>query len=440
MCDTFVALPNTTKDHSLIFGKNSDREPNEAQTLEHYPAIDHKQGEKLTCTYLSIPQVIHTNAILISRPFWMWGAEIGANEYGVVIGNEAVWTKMPIDKEPGLTGMDILRLALERSSDAQAALDVMIGLLHDYGQGGICGYMDKKMAYHNSFIIADPNQAWVFETAGSFWAAKKVVDLYTISNGLTIGQDFDEIHPGAIEFAQRKRWIKKGRSFNFAQCFSDWFYTTFSASGKRRFQSHCMLQDRKGSFSLTDSFALLRDHGGIGYSPDGHFLGDRICAHAGNHLSRKATQSTASLVAHLNGNNHTFWATASSAPCTGIFKPVWIGEGILPDINPNIAGSYDHHNYWWLHEKLHRQIIMDYDQRIKIIGGNRNQFERDLIEKVSNMTPGDKKAICHQSFTDSRLMTEEWINELNTTPVHKNPGLIYSRYWNAQNRKAGIQV
>lgn len=41
----------------------------------------------------------------------MWGAEMGANDKGVVIGNEAVWTKMnsPADKEEKLLGMDLLR-------------------------------------------------------------------------------------------------------------------------------------------------------------------------------------------------------------------------------------------------------------------------------------------------------------------------------------------
>jgi len=57
MCDTFVVLPPATTDDSVIFGKNSDREPNEAQALEYYPAGFYPDKQKLECTYIRIPQV-----------------------------------------------------------------------------------------------------------------------------------------------------------------------------------------------------------------------------------------------------------------------------------------------------------------------------------------------------------------------------------------------
>jgi secernin len=139
MCDTFVAVSAATRDKSVIFGKNSDREPNEAQCLEYYPSKKFLRNQSLDCTYIRIPQVSETYGVLVCRPFWMWGAEMGANEKGVVIGNEAIFTKMPYEKKPALTGMDLLRLALERASSADQAMEVILGLMADWGQGAASG-------------------------------------------------------------------------------------------------------------------------------------------------------------------------------------------------------------------------------------------------------------------------------------------------------------
>ena len=44
MCDTIVALGNSTSDGSVIFGKNSDREPNEAHEVIVIPSENHPAG------------------------------------------------------------------------------------------------------------------------------------------------------------------------------------------------------------------------------------------------------------------------------------------------------------------------------------------------------------------------------------------------------------
>ena len=48
MCDTLVALGNVTADGATILGKNSDREPNEAQHLLRFPAARHAPGSRQT--------------------------------------------------------------------------------------------------------------------------------------------------------------------------------------------------------------------------------------------------------------------------------------------------------------------------------------------------------------------------------------------------------
>ena len=438
MCDTFVALPTVTNDDSVIFGKNSDREPNEAQSLEYHAPQTYNKKEILRCTYIEIPQVKETYAVLISRPFWMWGAEMGVNEKGVVIGNEAVFTKMPYNKKGGLTGMDILRLALERSLSAEQAMETILQLLADYGQGGNCGY-EAKMVYHNSFLIADNSEAWVLETAGDLWAAKKVQDYYSISNGLTIGEEFDRSHPQLIETAYKKGWLKKGDTFHFARCYSDWFYTTFSACRSRQGRTRQLLEQNRKSFDLKTAFSVLRDHGPEeDYRPDEHFLAKHVCAHAANKLSRHSTQTTASLVAGLRKSGNTFWVSGTAAPCTGIFKPVWFNSEVLPDIGPPPEAVFNADSLWWRHEILHRTVLMDFEERLNVYRSERDRLEDEYLLKAQNPGAKENMRITRDAFEQANEHEDKWLDMIRDRPVKKQPKRIYRAYWNTQNKKAGI--
>ena len=173
MCDTLVALGDATADGGLLFAKNSDRERNEAQLIEMTPRRQNAPGALLKATYIAIPEVAETHACLLSRPFWMWGAEMGANEHGVVIGNEAVHATLPAQRRRALIGMDLVRLGLERGATAAEAVEVMTGLLERHGQGGDCGHL-HRFYYNNSFIVADPREAYVLETVGRWWVVKRV--------------------------------------------------------------------------------------------------------------------------------------------------------------------------------------------------------------------------------------------------------------------------
>ena len=106
----------------------------------------------------------------------MWGCKNGAKEHGAVIGNEAVWTKVPQEgshdgDDDGhgdklLLGMDLVQLGLERVEKSRQALDVITTLLGKYGQGGPCAKDDPSFMYHNSFLIADFKEAQILEIAG----------------------------------------------------------------------------------------------------------------------------------------------------------------------------------------------------------------------------------------------------------------------------------
>ncbi|KRZ58635.1 Secernin-3 [Trichinella nativa] len=219
-CDTFVVLPTYTENRLVIFGKNSDRPCNEVQEVIYIPAADHGADAKLKCTYIEIDQVPHTFAVVLSKPAWMWGAEMGSNEHGVVIGNEAVFTKLNSsdDSVERLLGMDLLRLGLERSKTARESVDVISSLLEKYGQGGRCSD-EMDMTYHNSFLMADRQEAWVLETAGRHWAAERVEGFRNISNNLTISTNIQLLSKDAKKTALDNGWWTEDVPFDFSAIF-----------------------------------------------------------------------------------------------------------------------------------------------------------------------------------------------------------------------------
>ncbi len=440
MCDTFVALPPATAGGTVIFGKNSDREPNEAQLLEYHPPQQYAPDSRLRCTYLEIPQVREINAVLLSRPFWMWGAEIGANQHGVVIGNEAVWSKMPIERSGRLTGMDLLRLALERATTAATALETITELLAEYGQGGDCGYQTGGTYYHNSYIIADPSEAWVLETAGSLWAAKKINSFYAISNRLTIGKDFQLAHPDLIVTARKKGWLKRGAEFDFAECYLAWFYSTFSGSRTRRQCSTDFFDRRSVGLTFEAALSLLRSHAHSDYNPDRHFLMNSVCSHSGNKIARHAAQSTASMVVELGKNQHTIWATGTSAPCTGIFKPLRFGNTNWPIDGHGGQPGFAPGSRWWRHELLHRTLLKDFRRRLHSITSEQHTLEQSFIDRVAATPASDITALSTDAFVTADHQEGEWLERIKNMPVSRNNSIYYRRYWAHQNSAAGLPL
>src|SRR5688572_24088961 len=134
-CDTMVALGNATQNGQTIFAKNSDRPANECQPLVLEERQQHRPGAVVRCQFVTLPQATTTYRHVGSRPYWCWGYEHGFNEHQVVIGNEALPSKLPEATEPKLIGMEILRLGLERSRTAAEAVAVMTDLISHYGQG-----------------------------------------------------------------------------------------------------------------------------------------------------------------------------------------------------------------------------------------------------------------------------------------------------------------
>lgn len=377
MCDTLVALP-VTKNGTLIFAKNSDREPDEAQALLQVPHQKHSE-QILKCTFIEIPQVEETYACILSKPFQMWGAEMGANEYGVVIGNEAVFTKVKINKKNnGLTGMDLLRLALERSKSAEEAVTCITSLLEKYGQDACGGYRNKSFYYHNSFLIADGQYAWVVETAGKTWATEKVKEIRSISNKLSIDKP-DQTSNEAISFARQKGWSKESEAFSFQKTYSDWFYTKMGRAAVRQTCTTTLARKQQGAITPAHAMQILQKHNieGKSFKPSRANTGS-VCMHATSILNPSST--TGSMVAEVRNNAPaTIWLTGTAHPCLSVYIPFYVKTSVLPEFVQPTAKPDE--SLWWKAERLHRWISKDYQKRKSLIEPERQTLQQHFLEK-----------------------------------------------------------
>lgn len=349
MCDT---LYQKNKQFTL-FGKNSDRSANEPNLVIYNKAKDN-ENKTLKCTYIDIPEVNHSYSNILVKPSWIWGAEMGINEYNLVIGNEAVFTKKK-NKKPSLIGMDFLRLALERAKSVPEAITVITTLLETYGQGGNCGY-DKLFFYNNSYLIADPKEAVILETVGKEYKIKQLTTSGNISNRLSITED------------------------RFKQKNSDFLFTTFSKSKIRECSGKELLNqelDYEGMIKILQSHHgsknKLYTKGSVG----------SICMHQ----SLLGDHTTGSMVVDIKEKMPTIWITGSSTPCLSIYKPVYFNNIVAPLFLEEEKSL----SYWLKYEYLFRAIYAGYvDEEIYLMKRNRIQnelFVREATLRKQNATP-----------------------------------------------------
>jgi secernin len=313
LCDTLWFLGQS----SSVFAKNSDRPVAERQLLRSYPARD--GGGLLDTQYLTIHDT-GAMSVLLSQPDWLWGAEHGINSRHVAIGNEKVYgIDNPYDAEPGLIGMDLVRLGLERGRNAQEAIDVITSLLERHGQGGV-GDSTSGEPYWSSFLVADPQTAWVLETCGRTWAARQVTNAAAISNRLTIRSDWHRASSDVAPGSDFDRWRDPGAATGHAD-------KRLQAS--ERFLSAVTNTEP----SARKAVAHLRDHGtgpwgepagtdGV-VEPPTELLADgtgvTVCMHVRGYVT-----TTASIVGELGTDLelpvHAFAAIGS--PCASVYVPV----------------------------------------------------------------------------------------------------------------------
>jgi secernin len=358
MCDSIVATHGETAAGVTLYAKNSDRKPGECQPFVQLPEAHHPPGSSLRCTHVEIPQVAETYRVMGHSPWWVWGFEHGVNEHGVAVGNHTVFSNELLEAAPGLIGMDLVRLALERGRTAREALEVIAGLIESHGQGGAAMAPDAS-GYHNSFVLADPDEAWQLETSNRRWVARRV-RLEAVSNHLSIGTDWEIASRDFEAFARDEGyWSGSGR-VSAAAAYRNPHVPSHVSEGRQR-RARALLDADRGRHAAASFVRILRDHdedgevwasGGATPDEERFFT---LCAH-----SEPVHTTTASLVAALPADRRAPWPVWVSfgTPCTGIFLPVYL-HGTLPAELARGAAEAEPDSAWWIFERLQQAAAAD---------------------------------------------------------------------------------
>jgi len=315
------------------------------------------------------------HAALLSCPTWLWGAEHGVNEHGVAIGNERVSTTHDAPSAPpALIGMDMVRLGLERARSAPEAVDVITGLLETYGQGGIADATHQE-AYDSSFLIADPFQAFVIETAGSEYAVAPFSAGVAISNRITLGTDWTRGSAG----------LTTGDDFDrFRDAEEDTAFADVRLAASR----HFLASTRPGGLTAAATVAHLRDHGtgpwgapcidGLVHLPPTRVGADSsgvtVCMHVRG-ISVTAASMIAELPSGLADGAPLRVFVAPGSPCASIYVPAFprTAAGPPPFVPLELSGE----ELWRAADTL-RQLVEDDPDLLPVVRDTLKPVEDEL--------------------------------------------------------------
>jgi secernin len=427
-CDTWVAMPDATANGLMMMAKTSDVAYYECEPFVRWEGGKHEPGEMIDLQYQRIPQVERTYTVLGSSQFWIWGCEQGINEFGVAIGNEAVLTKEwrgNLNKvqngekvERGILGMNLVRLGLERGRTAREALEAMTPLIEKYGQwgSGIAGYSDSDGSFDNSYIIADGTEAWILETAGFQWIAKRVAKgVANIGNYPSIRTEWDLCSKDLIKNAVDKGWwpADKVDEFDFAIAYND-FEGPLAPNIIRGKRVKALLRQKEGQIDIRWMFRISRDHFEGSFLEGPYFnaaIPDflTVCMH---HSPAAFTWGITSgtNVSVLPGKDAnvvpvTYWA--ANVPCCACFVPFYPNGSEMPegvdkagkskniqtDPTKTTVWGYVPDSYWWNFDKLRMLVNGDtrgereeviqfgfkYNERQPAVRAEFDKLEKDFI-------------------------------------------------------------
>jgi len=320
--------------------------------------------------------------LLLSRPVWMRGAEMGINARGVVVGNEAVFSRWKPARD-GVLGMDILRQALEEAGTAEEAVDFIGHFTETHTQGGNGAYRGK-LFYDNSYLAADFAEAWIIETAGRRWAAHRLTAPGAISNCYSIEDDFDRCDPATA--------AEKRPGYSWRRRVSNRVYGLIAQGDFRR--AFSLSRIRTPGATIETVFSALRSHGA-------RVSGTRsLCMHGGG-LVNNATTSSMVVEMRAEERRAIIWFTASSMPCVSLYRAAVLENGSFCPLwkDYDYAEGSPRSLEYWKRRRLATRLLEGWAPQDLEFARRRDDAQSRLVGMVASRTgpAGDAALSAHIS-------------------------------------------
>jgi hypothetical protein len=130
-----------------------------------------------------------------------------------------------------------------------------------------------------------------------------------------------------------------------------WPHPQIAGAAKRRGRVECLAS---AAHDAASAARVLADHGPRG-RPEWHWWNGALhapCVHAGGLLA--ASQTVGSWISVLSEDGDQHWATGTSAPCLGLFRPLNFARA---RDTGKPTGAPDATSLWWRHERLQREAM-----------------------------------------------------------------------------------
>lgn len=427
MYHSLALAPEHTPDGATYLAYSPLRQVGECQLVRSIPAVEGDPETRLKCTHITLEQVADRFALVLAGPWWAWGGDAGVNKRGVAVMRAPVKTRDE-DPTPALTGMDLVRLALERGRDAEQTLDVLLSLLMTHGQGGD----ERDFGIHGKadscFLVADDTGVWEVATSGRHWAVWRLTGATTLMPWPTMGKNYERHSYALPQYAARRGWGPSDEeNIDFAAIFGKQLSGQLFMRRRELNNISNQIRNIAGKEPLLGLMHYLRYR--RKHLP-GRRTGDDRVVHA--HQDSRQRQTANALVIRLSEQRQHILATGTAYPDLSIFKPVHFDLPLEKNGVVDLA-RYQESSLWWRAGRFARHILMRGGLSETYLS-ERAEFEKDMVLDLLSNRGSDLVKVRSKLLVQILAWEANW-HKLSLSPKpNYRPWRRAVRFWRHQNR------